>query len=117
MTPAPGAAPPSDMSRRALQVLFWSIALSLGFNALFGDMGLIQAGRQRRLAARLEREVGSVRAQNEAALAEIKALRQDPYRIETIAREELGLARPGEIIFLFNIPGNTPQDAPSATQR
>jgi cell division protein FtsB len=117
VTPIPGAAPPSDLSRRALQVLFWSVALSLGFNALFGDMGLIQGARQRRLAARLEQEVATVRAANETALAEIRALRLDPYRIETIAREELGLSRPGEIIFLFNGPGNARQDAPAATPR
>ena len=45
MSPAP-VAPASDLRRRALHVLFWSVALSLGFNALFGDMGLIHAARQ-----------------------------------------------------------------------
>ena len=34
--------PPVDLRRKALVVLFWFIALSLLFNSLFGDMGLIQ---------------------------------------------------------------------------
>jgi cell division protein FtsB len=92
------------LKRRALQILFWFIAVSLGFNALFGDMGLVHGIRQRRLASRLQREVASLQRDNDALMAEVKALRRDPSRIETIAREDLGLTRPGEIIFLFKDP-------------
>ena len=38
-------APPVDLRRKALLDLFWFIALSLAFNSLFGDMGLIQGHR------------------------------------------------------------------------
>jgi cell division protein FtsB len=29
---------------------------------------------------------------------EVKALKSDPHKIESIARDELGLAKPGEVI-------------------
>jgi len=93
--------PPVDLRRKALVVLFWFIALSLLFNSLFGDMGLIQGFRQRHLLARLGEEVQTLRQANDHLAADTYALRHDPYRIEQIAREELGLGRPGEILFLF----------------
>jgi cell division protein FtsB len=102
--------PAVDLRRKALLVLFWFIALSLLFNSLFGDMGLIQGYRQRSLRGRLELEVQSLRRANEQLAADIADLRHDPYRIEQVAREELGLSRPGEILFLFQEPetGATP---------
>jgi cell division protein FtsB len=99
--PSSPAAGGAQMRRRALGMLFWFFALVLVFNAFFGDMGLIQTIRTRRAAAALRRDVTRLRADNDRLMAEIQDLRHDPYRIETIAREELGLSRPGEIIFLF----------------
>ena len=101
---ASGPPPPVDLRRKALLVLFWFVALSLLFNSLFGDMGLIQGYRQRSLLARLQHEVRTLHQVNDRLAADIADLRHDPYRIEQIAREELGLGRPGEILFLFQEP-------------
>ena len=103
-------APPVDLRRKALFVLFWFVALSLLFNYLFGDMGLIQGYRQRDLRGRLQQEVQTLRRANDRLAADIGDLRHDPYRIEQIAREDLGLSRPGEILFMFQEPepGTTP---------
>jgi cell division protein FtsB len=105
MTAAREQAPPVDLRRKALFVLFWFIALSLLFNSLFGDMGLIQIYRQRRLLARLRVEVLDLRTANDRLTGDIDDLKRDPFRIEQIAREELGLTRPGEILFLFDDSG------------
>jgi cell division protein FtsB len=105
------AAEAADLRHRALCILFWFIALSLLFNALFGDMGLVQGLRQRRSAFRLGQEVRVLRTENSRLLTDITALRQDGYRVEAIAREQLGLARPGEILFLFQ-PPEAPPPAP-----
>ena len=103
------------MGRQGLRLLFWILAGTLAFNSLFGDMGLVQGFRQRHAAARLRREVEALRRENSRLVTDIKELRQDPYRIEAIAREELGLSRPGEIIFLFQDydPGGAPGPAPA----
>jgi cell division protein FtsB len=100
--------PAAPLRRRALVVGFWFVAASLLLSALFGDMGIVQAHRQRRAAAGLRDEIRSLRADNDALAAEIQELKHDPYRIETIAREDLGLSRPGEIIFLFPAPAAPP---------
>jgi cell division protein FtsB len=103
--PERGQTAGGDFKRRTLRVVFWSLAATLLFNSLLGDMGLVQGIRQRRAAARLRTEVAALRVQNTALTSDIRELREEPYRIETIAREELGLSRPGEIIFLFKQDG------------
>jgi len=42
----------------------------------------------------------------------VQALRSDPKAVERIAREEMGLARPGEMI--FKIPDNPQNSGDSA---
>jgi cell division protein FtsB len=75
------------------------IALLVG--ALFGDRGMLQLIAQRERASVLEREIEELRAENLQLAADIQRLRSDPRAIERIAREELGLARPGETVFLI----------------
>ena len=91
----------SGLKRSALRTLFWFLTAILLFNAFFGDMGIIEAVRQRRTAGRLRRDVVALRTANDALREEIEELKRDPFKIESIAREELGLSRPGELIFLF----------------
>ena len=75
------------------------IALVVG--SLFGDRGILHLMTQRQRAEALARELDSLRDENAHLAAEIAALRSDPDAIERIAREELGLARPGETVFLI----------------
>jgi cell division protein FtsB len=75
------------------------IALVVG--SLFGDRGILQLMAQRERALELAREIEEIRAENLRLAAEIRALRSDPRAIERIAREQLGLARPGETVFLI----------------
>jgi len=75
------------------------IALVVG--SLFGDRGILQVMTQRQRALELAREIEGIRGENARLAAEIHALRTDPRAIERIAREQLGLARPGETVFLI----------------
>ncbi len=40
-----------------------------------------------------------LRETNESLRSEIKALKEDPFYIEKIARDHLGLTKPGEIVY------------------
>ena len=42
---------------------------------------------------------------------EVKELKTDPHKIEKIARDELGLARPGEVIIEIPRAQQLPQDS------
>ena len=108
MTAARGRTGDSGLKRSALKALFWFLTAILLFNAFFGDMGIIEAVRQRRTAGRLQRDVVALRTANDALRQEIEELKRDPFKIESIAREELGLSRPGELIFLFQDSSHDP---------
>ncbi len=75
------------------------IALALG--SLFGDRGVLHLMSQRQRSEALEREVADLRAENARLASEVDGLRHDPHAIEKIAREQLGLARPGEMVFVL----------------
>lgn len=75
------------------------IALVVG--SLFGDRGLLYLFAQQERTLALRREIVELRGQNARLAEEIKALRSEPRAIERLAREQLGLARPGEMVFLI----------------
>jgi cell division protein FtsB len=75
------------------------VALVVG--SLFGDGGILQVLAQRERSAALQRQIEELQLENGRLAAEISALRRDPRAVERIAREELGLARPGETVFVI----------------
>jgi cell division protein FtsB len=66
---------------------------------LFGDDHSIRAILQaRRDAKALAGRIAALRAENATLRQRAEALRQDPAAIEAVARETLGMLRPGEIV-------------------
>jgi len=62
----------------------------------FGGQSLGRLWQMKREVDGLEREIASLRAETDRLSGEVARLRSDPDSIERIAREELGLVRPGE---------------------
>jgi cell division protein FtsB len=83
----------------ALASVIAVIALVVG--ALFGDRGLLQLAAQRERSQALARQLQDLREENRGLGAEIAALKTDPAAIERLAREQLGLAKPGELVFVI----------------
>lgn len=82
------------MSWRALRAATLAvIALAiLGF----GGQSLGRLWNMKREVDGLEREIAVLRAETDRVSASVTRLRSDPDAIEQIAREELGLIKPGE---------------------
>jgi cell division protein FtsB len=82
------------VSRRALRAgTLAVIALAiLGF----GGQSLSRLWTMKREVDGLEREIAVLRVETDRVSASVARLRSDPDSIEQIAREELGLIRPGE---------------------
>jgi len=74
------------------------ITLSL---AGFGVSGFMRVSRLMQEMHTLERDLASLRVQSETLARTIECLRSDPQCIEKSAREDLGMAREGEIILKF----------------
>jgi cell division protein FtsB len=87
------------MKAWALGTAIALIALTVG--SVFGDRGILNLVGKRRQVEALRGELDGLRAENARLSSEIVALRTSPRAIERLAREELGLARPDETVFLI----------------
>lgn len=76
---------------------------------VFGPHGFIAMRRTQKEIDDIREQIGKVNAENKSLAEQVNALKTDPKAIERIAREEMGLARPGEMI--FKIP-DTPKTPP-----
>ena len=70
-------------------------------NLLVGDSGLLAMLAANRQHAELEARIEALSRENEALREEARRLRDDPGRIEEVARGDLGLMRPGERLFII----------------
>lgn len=66
---------------------------------VFGTHGVLAMRRAQKEAAAVQKEIDQMNQENQQLQDRVKALKTDPQAIEHIAREEMGLARPGEYIF------------------
>ena len=89
------------LGRRVIIFAVAAAAMAVLIAGALGDRGYLEVRRRQAQQAQLRLEVEKVRADNAALLAQIDALKKDPYVIEKLAREKLGYARPGEVIYLF----------------
>jgi cell division protein FtsB len=96
------------LRRKAATLACVILVVALVVGALFGDRGFLQLVRERQRADELTRAIEDLRQENGRLASEIAALRRDPRAIERLAREELGLARPGETVFLVREEPGTP---------
>lgn len=69
--------------------------------AIHSEKGLLAMWEKQHELARLESGTAEVKAVNAKLRREIRRLRKDPEYIEKIAREELRMVRPGEVVFEF----------------
>src|SRR5262249_40182764 len=84
-------------SRRVLRTVVLAVlAISLG---AYGGQSLTRVWALKKEVESLEREVGALRADTARLTAGVGRLRTDPAEIEQIAREKLGLVKPGERVY------------------
>lgn len=99
---APVAQPqPSPFRRRVLQYALAFVTFVLVVDALVGDKGLIETMRAKRQYDAVAASLDAVRRENAQLRDEIRRLKEDPGTIESVARQDLGLMRPGEMLFVI----------------
>jgi cell division protein FtsL len=86
------------------------LLLIVAMLAVYATVPLRRYLDQRADAARLERQVAQLEAQNAQLLADIAKLRDATY-LERVARECLGMVKPGEIALVME-PGDAHRPPP-----
>ena len=89
--------------RRQPRRFWWSHALLFAacvllVNGLFGERGLTETLRARRTFKAASKDLDKLKRENSGLRDQVRRLRDDPSTIEAVARGELGLIKPGEIL-------------------
>jgi cell division protein FtsB len=101
-TPRPTPSKPgrAARARRALRWALVFLSIVVAVEALAGDKGLIEMMRARQQDAELSASIQRLRSENARLREQARRLKEDPAAVEELARKELGLIRPGEVLFV-----------------
>ena len=101
----PPAAPPkatlAHRGRRLLRHGLLFLTLVIVVEVVAGDKGWLAVRQARRDYAALERSLERARTENADLRDLARRLREDPRAIEEQARRQLGLIKPGEMLFII----------------
>jgi len=93
------------------RVLLGVLVLVLVVHDVFGTHGYLAMRRTENEIKKVQAGLEQLNNENLDLAQEVKELKTDPEKIKGIAREELGLARPGEVIFKIPLAQQVPQSS------
>ncbi|MFA5907260.1 MAG: septum formation initiator family protein [Vicinamibacterales bacterium] len=91
----------ASRGRRLLRHALVFFTLVIVVDAIAGEKGLLALLQARTEYAALERSLERARAENADLREQARRLREDPGAVEEQARRELGLIKPGEMLFII----------------
>lgn len=99
--------------RQNAAAFLWTGLALLVVQDIFGTHGVLAMRRSQREAGEIRKEIQKLDEENRQLQDRVKDLKSDPQAIEEIARKDMGLAKPGELI--FKLPPK-PANAPPASE-
>ena len=85
-----------------MKILLVLVSSALIVKAFAGDRGFIDVFEAKRQSEWLNTEVERIRVENNKLRALSIRLRTDASAIEEVARRDLDMAKPGELVFFIN---------------
>jgi cell division protein FtsB len=92
-------------------VLLGLLVLVLVVHDIFGTHGYLAMRRTEKEIKKVQADLEQLNKENLQLEEEVKELKTDPHKIEKIARDELGLAKPGEVIIKIPQSQQRPQNS------
>ena len=71
---------------------------------IVGEMGVVKYYRMSAHAGDLRNEIDHLKKDNARLSKEVAALKYDAAYLERMARDKIGLARPGEVVYYYGDP-------------
>jgi len=94
----------NSRNKKVLMTAAVLIGLYLCSSIIFGEMGLIKYFRMQAQYNSLAKEIAALKQDNARLVKDVHSLKTDPDYLEIIARDKLGLARQGEIVYYYGVP-------------
>ncbi|MGH9815398.1 MAG: FtsB family cell division protein [Candidatus Acidiferrales bacterium] len=103
--PAKKTAKPTAARRASdfLRMHFWAILgllmMAVLMHDVFGGRGFLAMRRQQQEVRKIQQAIEQISQENRELTDKVHRLKTDPQYIERLAREQMGLSRPGEHVF------------------
>ena len=89
-------------SRKGLLIVVLVAAgLGLLWSLVMGEMGAVKYFRMRAQANTLRTDIDRLKEDNVRLMHEVRSLKYDAAYLERLARDKIGLARPGEVVYFY----------------
>jgi cell division protein FtsB len=96
--------------RRLVRYGLMVVTAVVVIDAIVGEKGLLALMRARQDYQVLESSLRAVRSENQRLREQARRYREDPATIEELARQDLGLIKPGEKLFIIrDLPPSAPR--------
>ena len=92
------------------------LSLVMLMHEIFGRNGYMTLRRQKKEYTHLQQQIQTLSQQNQQLEQKINALKNNPEAVEKQARDQLHLAKPGEIIYMLPDRTAPPQHQASPAQ-
>lgn len=92
------------LRRRIATIVIAVVACLFFVHVMFGANGMVVYKQKRNEYEALQKKLAQVREENEKVTKQIQGLQSDQKAIEKEAREQLGYAKPGELIYVTPAP-------------
>ncbi|HKF53088.1 MAG TPA: septum formation initiator family protein [Candidatus Acidoferrales bacterium] len=109
------ADPPSSFFRGNARYFFALVFCLLLLQDVFGPHGLMAMHRSKAQIEAIQAKIDTLDQENRDLQQRIQNLKTDPSAVEKIARDRMGLARPGELI--FSLPPKSDKHPPTTPAR
>lgn len=93
---------PFRISSKLLFYLLTALLLLLSIVTVVGDRGAIHLWRLRGEKVLLDEQNYRLQKENDALQQRVSRIRHDDHFLEKLAREELNMVRPGEVVYRFS---------------
>ena len=114
---------PFKIPRRWLYYSLGALIALVSVVTIIGERGAVHLWRLRSEKAQLDAQNYRLQKENDSLRQRISRIRRDDYYLEKLAREELNMVRPGEVVYRFanrEARGNQPRavdNPPAASQQ
>lgn len=103
---APDARRALPVTLKAVVLLSSVLTIVFLLSFFFSDRGMADLQLARGRVEKLHSDIRRLEAEKARLQAEIRSVRNSTYTVERVAREDLGMSRKGEVVYL--LPRQTP---------
>src|ERR1700687_4212977 len=88
----------AETLHRAMRYGLVALLMLVFMNGIFGQNGYLALRRAHADVEKLRKEISQLNEPNHQLSGDVRALTTDPAAVERVAREDVGLGRPGELV-------------------